>query len=267
MESSYLTVDFFRRLPQEVDNGGNPASSTVDRYSEMHFRRIGSNVFSYVGMVSETLKSTIPKAVVHCQVREAKHSLLNHFYTLIGRKEGKQLSQLLDEDPTLMERRQQCAKRLELYKAARDEPLQLAIQTLDGGRVLFPGRLYFLTDFYSQHACLKCQVFRELSVAIAAFCPNFTSACSSSASASASASLLVSLVKRKKENRREREKKNNEKGNKIIIQDSGLEADYKAPVPRRPAQKKSRCWATGIESVGLGYGHHEDWKEDRIHKP
>ncbi|KAL3603920.1 hypothetical protein D5086_004779 [Populus alba] len=121
MESSYLTVDFFRRLPQEVENGGNPASSTVDRYSEMHFRRIGSNVSSYVGMVSETLKSSIPKAVVHCQVREAKHSLLNHFYTQIGKKEGKQLSQLLDEDPALMERRQQCAKRLELYKAARDE--------------------------------------------------------------------------------------------------------------------------------------------------
>jgi hypothetical protein len=35
--------------------------------------------------------------------------------------QGKQLSQLLDEDPALMERRQQCAKRLELYKAARDE--------------------------------------------------------------------------------------------------------------------------------------------------
>jgi hypothetical protein len=87
MESSYLTVDFFRRLPQEVDNGGNPASSTVDRYTEMHFRRIGSNVSSYVGMVSETLKSSIPKAVVHCQVREAKHSLLNHFYTQIGKKE------------------------------------------------------------------------------------------------------------------------------------------------------------------------------------
>lgn len=35
--------------------------------------------------------------------------------------QAKQLSQLLDEDPSLMERRQQCAKRLELYKAARDE--------------------------------------------------------------------------------------------------------------------------------------------------
>ncbi|KAF5446089.1 hypothetical protein F2P56_031746 [Juglans regia] len=121
MESSYLTVDFFRRLPQEVEKGGNPAALTTDRYAEGHFRRIGSNVSSYVGMVSETLKNTIPKAVVFCQVREAKQSLLNHFYIQIGKKEGKQLSLLLDEDPALMERRQQCAKRLELYKAARDE--------------------------------------------------------------------------------------------------------------------------------------------------
>ena len=35
--------------------------------------------------------------------------------------QGKQLGQMLDEDPALMERRQQCAKRLDLYKAARDE--------------------------------------------------------------------------------------------------------------------------------------------------
>ncbi|KAK6918132.1 Dynamin GTPase effector, partial [Dillenia turbinata] len=123
MEASYLTVDFFRRLPQEVEKSGNPAAaaSTVDRYTEGHFRRIASNVSSYIGMVSETLKSTIPKAVVYCQVKEAKQSLLNYFYTQIGKKEAKQLSQLLDEDPALMERRQQCAKRLELYKSARDE--------------------------------------------------------------------------------------------------------------------------------------------------
>ncbi|KAJ6810928.1 dynamin-related protein 1E-like [Iris pallida] len=122
MESSYLTVEFFRRLPQDVEKGGNPAApNNVDRYSEGHFRRIGSNVSSYIGMVSETLKNTIPKAVVYCQVREAKRSLLNHFYMLVGRKEAKQLALLLDEDPALMERRQQCAKRLELYKSARDE--------------------------------------------------------------------------------------------------------------------------------------------------
>ncbi|KAK4410934.1 Dynamin-related protein 1E [Sesamum angolense] len=63
-------------------------------------------------MVTETLKNTIPKAVVYCQVKEAKQNLLNYFYTQIGKKEGKQLADLLDEDPALMERRQQYAKRL-----------------------------------------------------------------------------------------------------------------------------------------------------------
>lgn len=121
MEASYLTVEFFRRLPQEVEKGGNPAATNVDRFAEGHFRRIASHVSSYINMISDTLKNTIPKAAVHCQVREAKHSLLNYFYTQIGKREAKQLGQMLDEDPALMERRQQCATRLELYKSARDE--------------------------------------------------------------------------------------------------------------------------------------------------
>ncbi|KAE8055543.1 hypothetical protein FH972_012376 [Carpinus fangiana] len=121
MESSYLTVDFFRKLPLEMEMGVNPSGSSADRYTEGNYHRIGSNVSSYVKMVSETLKNTIPKAVVHCQVREAKRSLLDHLYIQVGKKEGKQLSELLDENPALMERRQQRAKRLELYKSARDE--------------------------------------------------------------------------------------------------------------------------------------------------
>ncbi|XP_057475552.1 phragmoplastin DRP1E-like isoform X2 [Actinidia eriantha] len=121
MESSYLTVDFFRKLPQEVDKGGNPTVSLVDRYNEGHFRRIGSNVSSYVVTVAEVLRNSIPKAVVHCQVREAKQSLLDHFYSQVGKREGQQLAQLLAEDLVLMERRKQCGRRLELYKSARDE--------------------------------------------------------------------------------------------------------------------------------------------------
>ncbi|CAL4932363.1 unnamed protein product [Urochloa decumbens] len=128
MEAAYLTVEFFRKLPQEVEKTGpgnprtaNPPTPSDDRYTDGHFRRIASNVSSYIGMVSETLKNTIPKSVVHCQVREAKRSLLNHFYTQVGRKDAKQLAVLLDEDPALMERRLQCFKRLELYKSARDE--------------------------------------------------------------------------------------------------------------------------------------------------
>ncbi|XP_072967351.1 phragmoplastin DRP1E-like [Typha angustifolia] len=122
MEASYLTVEFFRKLPQEVEpKEGNRAAPTVDRYNEGHFRRIASNVSSYVKMVSEILRNTIPKAVVYCQVREAKRSLLNRFYTQLGSKEGKQLAALLDEDPAMMERRLQYVKRLELYKSVRDE--------------------------------------------------------------------------------------------------------------------------------------------------
>ncbi|XP_049402133.1 phragmoplastin DRP1E-like [Solanum stenotomum] len=122
MEANYLTVDFFRKLPQEVEKGGNPATTpAVDRYAEGHFRRIASNVSSYINMVTVTLRNTIPKAVVYCQVKEAKQSLLNYFYTQIGKKEGKDLGKLLDEDPALMGKREQCAKSLQLYKKARDE--------------------------------------------------------------------------------------------------------------------------------------------------
>ncbi|URD77179.1 GED [Musa troglodytarum] len=141
--------DFFGKLPPEVEKAGSPAAPSIARYTDGHLRRIASNVSSYISMVSQTLKNSIPKAAVCCQVREAKRSLLDHFNTQVGKKEvlsaghccveppkyfplvsrltlspelqGKQLSQLLDEDPALMERSLQCAKRLELYKNARDE--------------------------------------------------------------------------------------------------------------------------------------------------
>lgn len=41
MESSYLTVDFFRKLPQEIEKGGNPTHSIFDRYNDSYLRRIG----------------------------------------------------------------------------------------------------------------------------------------------------------------------------------------------------------------------------------
>ncbi|RWW22051.1 hypothetical protein GW17_00013770 [Ensete ventricosum] len=86
MESAYLTVDFFRKLSHEPDKGSNPGSTpntpAPDRY--------GSNVSAYVGMLLLLLQK-------------------------------KQLSAMLDEDPSLMEKRNAIAKRLELYKHARGE--------------------------------------------------------------------------------------------------------------------------------------------------
>lgn len=49
----------------------------------------GSNVNAYINMVCDSLKNSIPKAVVYCQVREAKRSLLNNFYAHVGRREVK----------------------------------------------------------------------------------------------------------------------------------------------------------------------------------
>ncbi|KAK4418515.1 Dynamin-related protein 5A [Sesamum alatum] len=121
MENSYLTVDFFRKLPQDVEKGGNPTHSIFDRYNDSYLRRIGTTVLSYVNMVCASLRNSIPKSIVYCQVREAKRSLLDHFFTDLGKKEGKQLGKLLDEDPAIMQRRVSLAKRLELYRAAQAE--------------------------------------------------------------------------------------------------------------------------------------------------
>ncbi|KAG6530379.1 dynamin-related protein 5A-like [Zingiber officinale] len=121
MECSYLTVDFFRKLPQDVEKGGNPTLSIFDRYNDSYLRRIGTTVLSYVNMVLATLRNSIPKSIVYCQVREAKRSLLDHFFTELGTKEAKQLGKMLDEDPAIMERRSALAKRLELYRNAQDE--------------------------------------------------------------------------------------------------------------------------------------------------
>lgn len=95
MEAAYVTVEFFRKLPH--DGPADPSSkagtkpsvepSAPDRYGDGHFRNIASNVSQYIRMVGDELVQKIPKAAVHCQVREAKRSLLNHFYVQIGKKE------------------------------------------------------------------------------------------------------------------------------------------------------------------------------------
>ncbi|KAL6557128.1 hypothetical protein OROMI_017478 [Orobanche minor] len=121
MENSYLTVDFFRKLPQDVEKGGNPTHSIFDRYNDSYLRRIGSTVLAYVNMVCGSLRNSIPKSIVYCQVREAKRSLLDHFFAELGKKEGRHLGKLLDEDPAIMQRRVSLAKRLELYRAAQGE--------------------------------------------------------------------------------------------------------------------------------------------------
>ena len=61
MESSYLTVEFFRKLQLEPEknsgNNANQAASNSDRYTDIHLRRIGkhANYFAVVLPYMDTL--------------------------------------------------------------------------------------------------------------------------------------------------------------------------------------------------------------------
>lgn len=62
-------------------------NDTVSSFCLLTLDNSGSNVSAYINMVCDTLRNSLPKAVVYCQVREAKRSLLNFFYAQVGRKE------------------------------------------------------------------------------------------------------------------------------------------------------------------------------------
>lgn len=52
---------------------------------------------------------------------DCKKEYVTMLWLVLPDVQGKQLTQMLDEDPALMERRSMVSKRLELYKSARDE--------------------------------------------------------------------------------------------------------------------------------------------------
>ena len=135
MESAYFTAEFFRNAQaqaaaaaaaSEADeaarhqhgsddgpsrasallshagaNGGKAATRRADGAGEFapeveaHLRRVSGTVSAYVASVCDSLKRSVPKAVVHCQVLQAKKSLLAPLYQQIGAITEEQLEQLL----------------------------------------------------------------------------------------------------------------------------------------------------------------------------
>jgi hypothetical protein len=62
---------------------------------ETHLRRVSATVAAYVASVCDSLKKNIPKAVVHCQVLQAKKALLTPLYQQVGGISEEQLESLL----------------------------------------------------------------------------------------------------------------------------------------------------------------------------
>eukprot|EP00899_Mesostigma_viride_P020187 jgi/Mesvir1/2816/Mv13915-RA.2 len=127
METSYITADFFRALSHEPlpDNEGplrrGKGPNGLVSIPTGYLQRIGANVSAYVAMVCDLLRMTIPKAIVHCQVRRAENNMMENFYLTLGKKELKELMKYLREDEGTIKERKACIDRLELLKTARDE--------------------------------------------------------------------------------------------------------------------------------------------------
>merc|ERR1719335_343430 len=119
MESSYLTAEFFREIIA-ADASGAAASAAGDA----HLKQIAKHVSSYLAVVCNQLKATIPKAIVHCLVVQAKTALLDAFLQEVAGM----------EDERVRARREMCHKRLEMLTMASKE-INIAL-----GKALKTGR-------------------------------------------------------------------------------------------------------------------------------
>ncbi len=138
MEASYLTAEFFREIlraqdaqldgqqdirtfsgkaikPPSAQDGGMSSAE------ELHLKQIANHVSAYLGVVCNQLKATIPKAIVHCLVLQAKRSLLDNFVEEVAGKDADSLRRLLGENEEVMQRREACSKRLDLLQTAYRE--------------------------------------------------------------------------------------------------------------------------------------------------
>lgn len=128
MEASYFTAEYFReimsredsRIARQTQLSGSRAAA-IDNFEDVQLLRISSHVSNYVAEVAKHMQSTLPKAVVHCQVSPARKSLLEAMHKEVAGRDDPQLQRLLGEDEALMQRREDCSRRLALLHKARDE--------------------------------------------------------------------------------------------------------------------------------------------------
>jgi dynamin 1-like protein len=135
MERSYLTADVFREIIAQGNNGdsnellrtlsgrtlGEVSAQQGGDPSQQHMKKIALHVSAYITHVRSQLKQTIPKAIVHCLVQQAKKNLLDKLHQEVAAKEDLALKRVLSEDESTMKRREQCQNRVALLRKAADE--------------------------------------------------------------------------------------------------------------------------------------------------
>ncbi|KAK9846015.1 hypothetical protein WJX81_008471 [Elliptochloris bilobata] len=133
MERSYLTAEVFKEILQQ--NGRSESGEVIRTLSgrqvedsmedgtpaDQHMRKIAVHVSAYITHVRTQLKQTIPKAIVHCLVLQAKKRLLDKLHADVAEGEDGRLKRMLAEDESTLKRREQLSHRLRLLRKAAEE--------------------------------------------------------------------------------------------------------------------------------------------------
>lgn len=74
------------------------------RYEQL-MEQFASDMRLYMGMVCDTIVTTVPKSVVHCLVRKAEKNLLNHMFGHVHKLSEVEIERMLQEDSSVTARR------------------------------------------------------------------------------------------------------------------------------------------------------------------
>ncbi|KAL6777453.1 DRP1 [Auxenochlorella protothecoides x Auxenochlorella symbiontica] len=136
MERNYITAEYFRAIQMgRMPDGkvlytldGRPVTEEPEgTIEEKHYKRIINQVSGYVREVCGQMTQTIPKAIVHCMVIQAKERLLEEMQAGVAGDQEVALKRLLGEDEGVMKRREVLTNKLNMMKQAQVELTQVDV--------------------------------------------------------------------------------------------------------------------------------------------
>ncbi|KAI7841316.1 hypothetical protein COHA_004935 [Chlorella ohadii] len=130
MERNYITAEYFRTIQMgKMPDGkvmytldGRPVTEEPEGSpEEKHYKRIINQVSGYVREVCQQMTQTVPKAIVHCMVLQAKDKLLEEMQASVAGDQEVALKRLLGEDEAVMKRREALTHKLDMLSRAQAE--------------------------------------------------------------------------------------------------------------------------------------------------
>eukprot|EP00884_Botryococcus_braunii_P013562 jgi/Botrbrau1/22206/Bobra.168_1s0037.1 len=122
--SSISSAPFFHSEPG-VDNA---------RVFDEYLKQLAEDTLAYVRTVCGTVVLTVPKAIVHCQIKRAQAHLLESLYAAMSELRGEQLESLLVEDSELAQARAKIAGELKELEFAVKEAKEIQETSTEGDK-------------------------------------------------------------------------------------------------------------------------------------